>query len=44
MGKKIFVSYKYADSDVAPLLGYYRTTVRSYGDKLENYVDNKDHI
>lgn len=44
MGKKIFVSYKYADQDVAPLPCHYRTTVRSYVDKLENYFDITDHI
>lgn len=47
MGKKIFVSYKYADQDVAPLSGHSwhnPTTVRDYVDALENYFDITDHI
>lgn len=47
MGKKIFISYKYADSDVANLPGHSfwnPTTVRSYVDKLEDYFDATDHI
>ena len=47
MGKKIFVSYKYADQDVAPLFGHSwhnPTTVRDYVDALENYFDITDHI
>lgn len=44
IGKKIFVSYKYADSNVAPLTDLYKTTVRSYVDELEKYFDYTDHI
>ena len=47
MGKKIFISYKYADSDVEDLPGHSfcnPTTVRSYVDKLEDYFDASNHI
>lgn len=50
MGRKIFVSYKYADSDVRQftnLNSWYRQpdTARSYVDILENYFrNNSDHI
>lgn len=51
MGRKIFVSYKYADSDVYKLteendfLGALGTcTVRNYVDKMEELFDSTDHI
>lgn len=47
MGHKIFVSYKYADSDVNHISGNYweTNTVRNYVDKLEEYLqDSSDHI
>lgn len=47
MGKKIFISYKYADYNVANLPGHSfwnPTTVRNYVDKLEDYFDATDHI
>ncbi len=47
MGKKIFVSYKYADQDVEQLPGhnwYNPTTVRDYVDALEEHFDYTDHI
>ncbi len=47
MGHKVFVSYKYADSDVKQLTNswYHTDTVRTYVDKLEEYIsDVSDHI
>ena len=46
MGHKIFVSYKYADSDVKQLTNHwYHDTVRTYVDKLEEYISEvSEHI
>ena len=44
MGHKIFVSYKYADDQVANLAGQSNSTVRDYVDKLEDYFDSSSHI
>ena len=47
MGKKIFVSYKYADNDVKNLANkpwYESTTVRDYVDLLEQYFESTDDI
>lgn len=47
MGKKIFISYKYADDSVAHLPDnpwYKKTIVRDYVDKLETYFDLTTHI
>lgn len=47
MGKKIFVSYKFADQNVAPLIGhswFNPTTVRDYVNALENYFEQTDDI
>ena len=49
MGRKVFVSYKYADNQVANITGtqenYMLCTVRDYVDKLEQLLKDKtDHI
>lgn len=44
MGKKIFVSYKYADDQVENLCLYENSTVRDYVDKFEDIVDTSDDI
>lgn len=44
MGKKIFVSYKYADSQVENLTIYEKSTVRDYVTKFEEILDPSDNI
>lgn len=44
MGRKIFVSYKYADDKVLPLSNYDKTTVRNYVDKLQDLIEETDNI
>lgn len=44
MGKKIFVSYKYADDQVNNLESSENSTVRDYIDEFEKIVDSTDDI
>lgn len=44
MGKKIFVSYKYADDQVEELTSNGTSTVRDYVDKFEKEVALSDDI
>ncbi len=43
MGRKIFVTYKYADELVNPL-SMQKTTARNYVDELQKILDGKEHI
>lgn len=44
MGRKIFVSYKYADPDVKNFAGAQNSTVRDYVTKFQNQILNDDEI
>lgn len=47
MGHKVFISYKYADSDVKKITSdmWHTDTVRDYVDKLEEYLkESSEHI
>lgn len=44
MGKKIFISYKYADDNVRNFSSGKTSTVRDYVDKLETIFDKSDNI
>lgn len=44
MGKKIFVSYKYADDQVKDLVLGENSTVRDYVDEFEGKLDSSDNI
>jgi len=45
MGRKIFISYKYADKNVYNITeSIWGSTVRNYVDKIEETIDDSDHI
>ena len=44
MGRNVFVSYKYADSNVAPLGYGYSSTVRDYVNQLETILAENGHV
>ena len=44
MGRKIFVSYKYADNQVENMSPWTDSTVRDYVDEFESLIDSSDHI
>ena len=44
MGRKIFVSYKFADDQVENLEWWSNSTVRDYVTMFENMIDSSDHI
>jgi len=44
MGRKIFITYKYGDTNVRALPNIFFTKVRDYVDKLQGLIDINDHI
>jgi hypothetical protein len=44
MGRKIFITYKYADTNVRGLPGLYITKVRDYVNELQTLMDSEDHV
>lgn len=43
MGRNVFVSYKFGDSNVQPLSGEWSTTARSYVNEIERLLANNGH-
>jgi hypothetical protein len=44
MGYKVFISYKYSDTNVQMLDGNYYTTARNYVDKIQTLMQATDHL
>ncbi len=44
MGRNVFVSYKYVDSEVKQFKSYHRTTVRDYVNVISRILDSTDEL